>query len=109
MNLKTVGLLLVPVSFLFLISSSSVIENDCNRLKVKAEVVHTSNNQSNGSIQLSLEGVSGKHKIHVIGSSADKNQLNLKTEQINNLSSGVYDIVVQDPKGCTKAIKVNVN
>jgi len=28
---------------------------------------------------------------------------------INNLSSGVYDIVVQDPSGCTKAIKVTVN
>ena len=109
MNLKTVGLLLVPITFLLFISSFVVSENDCDLVKVEAKVVHSTDGQNNGSITLSLEGVSGKRKIHVIGGSPGQNQLNLKSNQINNLSSGVYDIVVQDPSGCTKAIKVTVN
>ena len=109
MNLRTVGLLLLPVSFILLLSFRLYTSGDCDRVKINADVIHTTDQQNNGSITLNLEGVSGKHKIHVIGGSQNQNQLNLKTDQINNLSSGVYDIVVQDPKGCTKSIKVIVN
>ena len=68
-----------------------------------------SGNGDNGVINLIVKGASGKYKLHLIGDSPGKNQLNLKENQINNLSSGVYDIVLQDPEGCTKAIKVSIN
>ena len=107
MNLKTCSLFIIPL--LVLLSFKPKSQKDCDRIKIETEVTHTSGNADNGVINLNIQGVSGKYKIHLIGDSPGKNQLNLKVNQINNLSSGVYDIVLQDPEGCTKAIKVSIN
>lgn len=107
-NLLTTLLLCLIAS---LVTSGQVKtqSRDCEEIKVKATITHTSDNASNGKIALEFQEPeeAGTYRILLFGIGWEKPRLGDKNG-FSNLTSGFYEIYFIDKKGCSKQLNVQV-
>ena len=83
--------------------------NDCGEIKVSAVVTNTTLGNDNGEISLFFEKTINDYVCFLFASETKDNQLKITESKIKNLKKGVYNLFVQDKKGCSKHLIVTIN
>ncbi len=82
---------------------------DCEEIKVKTYITHTSNKASNGKIALEFQEPekTNTYRILLFGIGWEKPR-HLDKDGFDNLTAGFYEVYLIDQKGCSKQLNVQV-
>jgi hypothetical protein len=97
--------------------NSAIFSNDrnhqnhieCDEIEVKLDITHTTENQPNGKIVMNFKKSNTSYTSFVLAGEQKNNLLDVKDNEINDLSKGEYNLYIQDKNGCTKHIKFKIN
>ena len=73
----------------------------CNNLKIKTKITHTTAGASNGEISVSVVKGQPPYKAYLFAENKQNNLLDVRLDDLKNLSAGKYILVVQDAVDCT--------
>ena len=96
------------ISLLFFISGLAPEESSCDYLKLKLDISHTSGGGENGKVLISVVKGKAPYKTFLFAKMKQNNRKGFKFDELINLASGKYTLIVQDGSGCTvqETIKV---
>jgi len=84
---------------------------DCEDIKVEVKTISTSNNQSNGTIDLIFTKSIDNYRIFHLNAGSDKTgKEELKSGKLTNLKAGFFDFLIMDKnkKGCVRQLTVDL-
>jgi hypothetical protein len=94
MKIVLVGVLVIFTSFL-------PREQECDQLKFDINIVHTTDGQDNGKIEVSNINSPSQVKAFLYGNGKNKNKLDVKIENLEKLGVGTYTLILQNKKCST--------
>lgn len=110
-NLLNINLLIIAVLLVFQWDSLGQSRGDCEEIKVEVKVTDTNGDKSNGSIEITSKDQDLTFHLLEVGS-PKSNRLNIKSNHIENLSKGEYELIVTGKEGsnyCPYRQRINVN
>lgn len=87
--------LLIFSSVVFLLSFTNLPQT-CDDLKFDVKVTNTTNGQNNGKLDVTIIKSSSKIHAYLYGDTKSKNKLNVGLDDLINLESGTYTLVLQN-------------
>jgi hypothetical protein len=84
---------------------------DCDDIKVEIHTISTSNNQHNGTIELTFSKPVENYRIFHLNAGSDKTgKEELRSGKLTNLRAGFFDFLVLDKnkKGCVRQLTVEL-
>lgn len=107
--MKRIALILYIATLLSINASALSVTNDCPEIKVTATISNTTGGKNDGEIVLSFEKANENYTFFLFASETGENQLKITDPNIKGLKRGVYNLYVQDKKGCTKRLIITIN
>jgi len=96
------------ISLLFVMAGRAPEEPSCDSLKLKLDISHTSKGDENGKISISVVKGRAPYKTFLFAKKRQDNRQDFKFDELINLASGKYTLIVQDGSGCTVQETINV-
>ena len=90
----------ILISVLLGFSSFSTTSDVCDDLKFDIEVTHTTDGLNNGKIDVTITKGLQNVKAFLYAKSRGNNRLNIKIDELKNLPSGTFTLVLQN-KNCS--------
>jgi hypothetical protein len=84
-------------------------DETCTNLKINVSVIHSTNNLSNGRIEVDVEKGQPPYKVYLFAEKPKNNLLDVKFRDLKDLAAGDYILVVQDKEGCNVKENIVVN
>jgi hypothetical protein len=97
---------LLIISTLLIFSALLPESPDCDNLKIKTKITHTTTGESNGQIVVTVVKGQPPYKASLFAERKNDNLLEVGLEDLKNLPAGKYILVVQDAGDCATQEKV---
>lgn len=91
---------LLILSSIVILLSFTVPLKKCDDIQYDIKILHTTGGLNNGKIEITITKSSSSVSAYLYGDVKSKNKLNVKIDQLNNLKTGVYILVLQN-KECS--------
>lgn len=79
---------------------------ECPEIQIEIQTFNTTNKLNNGRITLKYSDTA-KYKIFLLSGNG-KNYIDASKTDLENLKKGDYNLIVQDPNGCSKHFKIKI-
>ena len=97
------------ISLLISFSSFNPPVDNCDDLKFEVKVTHTTNGLDNGIIDVTVTKGSSNLDVFLYGDIRSKNKLKVKIDELKNLASGTYILILQNDKCSTVKRDILIN
>jgi hypothetical protein len=97
---------IVFASVLFIFSALMPDNPACDSLIIKTKIIHTTDGVSNGEITVSIVKGKPPYKVFLFAEKIENNLFDVELDDLINLSSGKYILVIQDDADCTTQEKL---
>lgn len=99
---------LLIISALLIFSALSPENLDCDNLKIKTQITHTSAGEKNGEISISVVKGKAPYRVSLFSENKKDNLLEVGLDDLKNLAAGKYILVVQDDADCAITEKLTL-